>query len=79
MGEKELREAMISTYGNVKLDKQERMFLSLGPEFTVLDRIDQRLRPKFGGQNQTGTKTVPRDTESHFHSPKKINDCDMSK
>ena len=42
MGEKELREAMISTYGNVKLDKQERMFLSLGPEFTVLDRIDQR-------------------------------------
>ena len=40
VSEKELREKMISVYGGVKLDKQEKMFLSLGPEFTVLDKLD---------------------------------------
>ena len=40
VGEKELRESMITVYGDVKLDKQEKMFLTLGPEFTVLERLD---------------------------------------
>ena len=42
MEQKQLREKMITVYGDIKLDNQEKQYLSLGPEFTVLEKLDRR-------------------------------------
>ena len=40
--QKKYRDKMITTYGEVELDSQERQFLALGPEFTMLEKIEKR-------------------------------------
>ena len=40
--QKKFRQKMVTTYGGVELDSQEMQFLALGPEFTILEKIDKR-------------------------------------
>ena len=39
MNQRELEDRMITTYGEVQLDNQERKFLSLGPHFSLLEQL----------------------------------------
>ena len=38
--EEDLREKVVTVYGGVQLDKDEKAFLSLGPDFSLLEELE---------------------------------------
>ena len=48
MGVKELQRRMITVYGGVQLRNKEKLYLMLGPDFTVTEDLDMvRIRKDF--------------------------------
>ena len=47
--EEKLRDKVVTVYGGVQLDKEERAFLSLGPDFSLLEELElESARLDFG-------------------------------
>ena len=66
--QKKFRDRMITTYGEVELDSQERQFLALGPEFTMLENIERRkLKVNF----QTALTKIRWSSVPHWKEPQR--------